>query len=623
MLPVVLTVSGPRLAGFIEGRLHGIDFTDGAVHRLDDGSVIGFANGDPAAVYMGVTMQVGFTGQLPVAAEKRVRPIKSRGEVFVPPEGFVSGYAQARPIIEAFRAQVPQLDAIRHSAVFAGMTIRTGIETAERAYACLVEKYKKAGAFPGVDELRVCIRSLGLPKMRETMYRHIQAWSFIVQHAIQRGLRDRELRRYLFLETEVPHGLSLAKLSFTLALLGQNLVCLDARLIGRMKIKDDWSDGNTKLNLARYERAEDAFLKGNPNYDAADPLGAARAQWISWEMSPVKGGVRPASHSVWLKVAAPLSQVRAALRVAPAPVNHRVAPPAPAERFDAFRQFAASFLAGVYYGDSSYAREFYDDPEASKIASGLRRIPAGILQGFEPRTVLGSGDYGTAAILNDYERVIKLTSDPTEVAAGAVLAGKELLHVARVFGSWYLSRTSVQARMGTRVKTMMVSGRPIEEEEEIRKKSRVGVLILEKVQANIPHHLIVKPEPLSKIVREFKLREGVRVEDLAKLTKKEARERLQYASEMLSLELENINNPIYWQIAEGLGELREHGVYAIDVHPGNVGYVGMIEEPGAYTIKIFDIGTSSSPDGVKVPALRVTVAPEAVAGEGVRVAELV
>jgi hypothetical protein len=321
-LPVVVTVAGPRLVGFIDGELHGINLTDGQLEQLDEGDVVGLANIDPAAIFMGVSMKVGFTGQLErLAAEappkaKSLKPLKPRGEVFVPPEGFVSGYVQVRPVIEAFRNQVPQLDAIRHSAVFAGMTVRTGIETAERAYECIVELYEQTGGFPAVEEIRSCIHQLGFPTMREPMYRQIQAWSVVCQNAIRRGLRDRDLRRYLFLQTAMPKGLSLAKLSFTLALLGHNLVCLDARIIGRMKIKEDWSHGrNTELNLARYERAEDAFLKGNPNYDPADPLGAARAQWLSWEISPVRGSAKPTSHSVWLNVAAPLSQ-RPALRVA-------------------------------------------------------------------------------------------------------------------------------------------------------------------------------------------------------------------------------------------------------------------------------------------------------------------
>lgn len=615
MLPVAITLSGPYLLGFIDSQLCGIGFDDGSLFSLQEEDVIGVANDDPAATFVGVQLRVGFTGQL-AAAERRVRPIKPRGELFVPPDGFVSGYPQARPVIEAFRSQVPHLDAIRHSAVFAGMTIRTGIETAERAYECLVEQYRKSGGFPPVEEIRGCIRQLGFPKLREPMYREIQAWSFVCQQAIQRGLRDRELRRYLFLEMQMPRGISLAKLSFTLALLGQNLVCLDARLIGKMRIKDDWGNGNTKLNLARYERAEDAFLKGNPNYDPADPLGAARAQWISWEASPGRGrAVKPTSHSVWLDIAGSLVSrpSKSKLKLVTEGAKEASAP----EEHDPFRHFAASFLAGIYYGDAYEAREFYDNPLSLQIASALRRIPKGILGGFKPHTILGSGDYGTAALLSDYKRVIKLTSDPTEVAAGSVLAGKQLTHVAQIYGSWYLSRTSVDARVGW----------DEQKQDDIRKKVRVGVLVLEKVHTDIPTHLLATPGPrrelLGEYIRDFKEREEVRVEDLAKLTKKAARDRLRHASEMLSLELENIDNPIFNQIAKGLGELREQGVYGIDVHPGNIGYIGMIEEPGAYIIKIFDVGSSSSPEGTKVPSLRATPAPEVVAGERVRVAELV
>lgn len=303
MLPLLLVGAAdsilPMLVGYNEhDQLVGIDFIEADVTNVTH--VLGAVNADPAGVFYGASVQQAVEA-LKRAAED-VRPLRPRGHLFAPPSGFLTGYEAVRHVLETHRALTPTVDTIRHSAVFAGMTIRTSIEVAERAYQCIVDLYKAHGdKFAPIEKVRTCIRSLGFPKTREPMYREIQKWAPVVQAAMRRGLRDRELRRHLILETEVPTLLSITKVSFTLALLGQDCVCLDARLLARSGLKEDWR-GKTELALQRYERAEDAFLKGNPNYDPADPIGRARAQWISWEVSPVRGAVKPASHSVWLNV---------------------------------------------------------------------------------------------------------------------------------------------------------------------------------------------------------------------------------------------------------------------------------------------------------------------------------
>jgi hypothetical protein len=110
-------------------------------------------------------------------------------------------------------------------------------------------------------------------------------------------------------ETDLPVGLGVTKMSFTLALLGQDCVCLDARLLVRMfgsrdkatDVESGWGKSGShvsELSLTRYEKVEDAFLKGNPMYDAKDPIGRARCQWMSWESV----GGQAAKHSVWLSV---------------------------------------------------------------------------------------------------------------------------------------------------------------------------------------------------------------------------------------------------------------------------------------------------------------------------------
>jgi hypothetical protein len=96
-------------------------------------------------------------------------------------------------------------------------------------------------------------------------------------------------------------GLSIA---FILALLGQDCICLDARILSRIygdegkAMSSAFSRPPTEGVLNRYEAVEDAFLEGNPFYRRSDPIGRARAQWMSWESV----GGKPATHSTWLNV---------------------------------------------------------------------------------------------------------------------------------------------------------------------------------------------------------------------------------------------------------------------------------------------------------------------------------
>jgi hypothetical protein len=221
----------------------------------------------------------------------------------------VTGYTQVRPQLEKHRAELPSPATIQLSTVFAGLSIMVGIDQAEQAFACVAKMYERLGRgrMPTIDEVRDCIVPLGIIKQRTLLYESAGAWAPVVREAMERGLRDRPLRRFLYLETETPNGIGLAKLSFVLALCGQDTVCLDSRLLHRMfgktegaKMSSSFNAQRSQATLARYESVEDAFLEGNPFYNASDPIGRARAQWISWEQSgdPPK----PASHSVWLNV---------------------------------------------------------------------------------------------------------------------------------------------------------------------------------------------------------------------------------------------------------------------------------------------------------------------------------
>jgi hypothetical protein len=66
-------------------------------------------------------------------------------------------------------------------------------------------------------------------------------------------------------------------------------------------VESGWGKSGSRvsdLSLRRYEKVEESFLSGNPFYRAGDPVGRARAQWMSWESV----GGKAATHSVWLKV---------------------------------------------------------------------------------------------------------------------------------------------------------------------------------------------------------------------------------------------------------------------------------------------------------------------------------
>jgi hypothetical protein len=248
----------------------------------------------------------------------KVKPVPRyapRGYKFQPLERgreLWTGYPVVRSVLERHRREVPALDSIRLSGVFAVSTVRTSIDQAERSFDCFVELYEKRGSkdFPDVEAIKRCFR--GLQNAKSQMFREVSGYAETIRQAMSEGLRDRALRRRLATETRLPRGLGLAKLSFTLALLGQDTVCLDARLMVRMfgsrdkatKVEEGWGKTEkgqiSELGLRRYEKVEDAFLSGNPLYDPSDPIGRARAQWQSWESV----GGEPATHSVWLRVVA-------------------------------------------------------------------------------------------------------------------------------------------------------------------------------------------------------------------------------------------------------------------------------------------------------------------------------
>jgi hypothetical protein len=240
----------------------------------------------------------------------REAPTTALGIRFTPIESgafggeFLTGFTEVRPQLMKHREQTPSVETIILSTVFAGLTVHTQIATAEKSFKCVTNRLR-GGRMPTLADIDDCLVPLGLIKSRRAMYESAGTWAPLVQEAMKSGLRDRALRRHLYLTTETPHDIALAKLSFVLALLGQDVCCLDARILNRMyereeanRLAHEFGRPPSERMLARYEATEDAFLDHNAFFRPSDPLGRARAQWNSWEAV----GGKPANHAVWLGV---------------------------------------------------------------------------------------------------------------------------------------------------------------------------------------------------------------------------------------------------------------------------------------------------------------------------------
>lgn len=297
------------LTGLDGHGLLGFDPVDLVVVSFEPAQIRNLLSISPAAVFCGVDAFFTEDAQRLVAnpAKKALPRYGERGGAFPElPKGVVSGYSTAAKSILRFREEVPSLDNIRRSALFALSTVRVSIEEAEASYECFEGLYSKLGRLPSVKQIAKCFTGLRNAKARA--FHEVAAYAPVIEQAIKSGLKDRALRKYLCLETDLPPGLGLAKVSFVLALLGHDTVCIDGRLLSKLFSTPERraffeqatkkSHGRlTELKLKRYEALEDAFLRGNRYYDPRNPVGRARAQWLSWE---AVGGAG-AEHSVWLK----------------------------------------------------------------------------------------------------------------------------------------------------------------------------------------------------------------------------------------------------------------------------------------------------------------------------------
>jgi len=291
------------LLGYEHGQLFGLDPIADETFDVDASDILAAVSDDPAAVLFGVRVRER-SSSVRMAANMRT------GLAFpLLPCGMLSGFLEAEEQLRVHREGVPSEEAIALSMMFALATVQTTIEDAERSVACFARLFRGLGRkLPTQAKIRECFTGLKRAKARQ--FRGALKYAPEVRQAIQYGWRDRELRRVLAQETQLPEGIGLAKLSFTLALLGQDCVCIDSRL-RRVLFPDEREDYGfgraiAKLDDGRvpsraiiaYERVERMFLRDNPFYDPNDPLGAARAQWMSWEATAAEP--RPEAHAVWL-----------------------------------------------------------------------------------------------------------------------------------------------------------------------------------------------------------------------------------------------------------------------------------------------------------------------------------
>lgn len=267
--------------------------------------------------------------------------------------------------------------------------------------------------------------------------------------------------------------------------------------------------------------------------------------------------------------------------------------------------FAAEFLLRVETGFQDVeAPEYLDDPRTKRIASALRQI------GVQQVEILGSGSFGVAAATKD-NRVVKLTVDASEVEAATVLRGKFLGHVVRIDGAWNVRGVTV-------------------EHYEVGEQWPVGIVLMERVEViDTSLDPIRSTNNLTLVWARVRSQMRALPSQLRKMTRAQARDRLLQTSIVLEDELRARAKETRWvtefesdlmnQVADGLHELRDVGVYAIDVHQNNVGFSA---RDGVY--KLFDIGSSSSPPNAPTPEQlpeRESIMPGMVE-EGVRVEEI-
>jgi hypothetical protein len=255
-------------------------------------------------------------------------------------EEFPSGYPHAWEIIRRWREGVaPDWRTIALSAIFARFSIQRPIEEAEmlyRKFGPTIRASMLRGALPseaqllhfkGIKDTRaVRLRKKGKRK-GEYSWDDVPAildifeWAPWVAEQAQSKVYTRKFRDNIAIEW-APRGLGIAKISFTMMLMGRDAACVDTRIQrlffgeyteefedasfdvealeeeeepeGGATPRTQWmsrvsrrsrakgSRGVSRPALTAYTELEDKF-KDTPYFDPEWPMPFAKAQWMMWE----------------------------------------------------------------------------------------------------------------------------------------------------------------------------------------------------------------------------------------------------------------------------------------------------------------------------------------------------
>lgn len=314
----------------IDGQIYAFDVMAQSLAPIDDEDIVSLVDLTPARVYPSVLVDASAlrAGRRLAANRKEKAPWTGPGELkAIPPvPAGITGYPVAREVMQRHRQMMPPTDrSIFACFMFARTTIQMATPLAE-------EQFTRAGE----DLAELFLRGDGKVTPREFIARWIyagggfylqrgatsadlQRYVPLVRQGITSGLRDRDLRRWLATNYGGPMGIGIAKISFSLALLGHDTICFDSQLLGQLFGKKNPRIGAFDAAVSEkakagsrafsskavdvYESLEDAFTFGppkNPNFDPNDELGRARCQWQSWEAVREQGS----AHLPWIKVAA-------------------------------------------------------------------------------------------------------------------------------------------------------------------------------------------------------------------------------------------------------------------------------------------------------------------------------
>jgi uncharacterized protein YjbI with pentapeptide repeats len=196
---------------------------------------------------------------------------------------------------------------LRAALAYSILSKNTGIEQANRALKNMGHLLA-APAFLQAEDIVPRIKMTGIQNDKAAEMVEADRWAYNLSVHAPR-LYDAELLRYLCYVTGLPTGIGLAKVSFTLALIGHNLPCLDARLLavvyGKEQVKAAASSMarlNAKKKAGQLENARtldrndavDVYLDESRRIFAQfafmpedAPFYYSRSQWALWERSPI------------------------------------------------------------------------------------------------------------------------------------------------------------------------------------------------------------------------------------------------------------------------------------------------------------------------------------------------